>query len=343
MESANVACDKCKKDCLLIHRKRVPSFYKAMTDKSCFQVLIVPPNFARSASHLVDKVTLVKDASGLRWPVTVCDYQGLLAIQQGWPEFASKHDLVVGDHLVFHYTQRQHFTVQIFDMNGYEKIIFCCDTDKGEKRAATRVEETTRAGDAQFDQDGRLCLHQSRFEMPASKPPAEGLLPLREDGIKATGMVSRPAEDILLLGPKDKKCKKASQFDSGEEEANGNGKVNKSESAGLGDTPSFPANNYSSLVEIYGPDFLELPGSWRDLLQRPTRERWIIFLRGPDKRIWPTYYTSLLPPYYSRRPSVDVLSRGWKEVAAAYGMNAKDHCLFELADKQNRIFDIRKI
>ncbi|KAH0686904.1 hypothetical protein KY290_018499 [Solanum tuberosum] len=344
MERANEACDKCKTDCLLIHRKRVPSFCKTMTDKSCLQVLILPPKFARSVSHLADQVTHVEDSSGLRWRVTVCYYQGLLAIQQGWPKFASQHRLDVGDLLVFQYAPGQHFTVQIFDTNGSEKIIFCCDTGKGKKRSTTYVEETTRVRDAQYDhEDGRLCLHQSRFEMPASKPLAEVLLPLCEAGIKATGMVSRPAEDIPLLGPKDKKSKKASQFDSGEKEANGNEKVIKSKPAGLGDTPSFPAINYSCLVFVNGRDFLELPESWRDLLKRPMRERWIVFLRGPDKRIWPTYYTSRLPPYYSSRPSVDVLTRGWKDVAAAYGMNAKDDCLFQLADQQNRIFDIRKI
>ncbi|XP_049396793.1 B3 domain-containing protein REM16-like [Solanum stenotomum] len=344
MERANEACDKCKKDCLLIHRKRVPSFCKTMTDKSCLQVLILPAKFARSVLHLADQVTHVEDSSGLRWRVTVCYYQGLLAIQQGWPKFASQHRLDVGDLLVFQYAPGQHFTVQIFDTNGCEKIIFCCDTGKGKKRATTNVEETTQVRDAQYDhEDGRLCLHQSRFEMPASKPLAEVLLPLCEAGIKATGMVSRPAEDIPLLGPKEKKSKKASQLDSGEEEANGNEKVIKSKPAGLGDTPSFPAINYSCLVSVNGRDFLELPESWRDLLKRPMRERWIIFLRGPDKRIWPTYYTSRLPPYYSSRPSVDVLTRGWKDVAAAYGMNAKDDCLFQLADQQNRIFDIRKI
>ncbi|WMV21262.1 hypothetical protein MTR67_014647 [Solanum verrucosum] len=317
-------------------------YFLVLISAISFQIL--PPKFALSVSHLADQVTHVEDSSGLRWRVTVCYYQGLLAIQQGWPKFASQHRLDVGDLLVFQYAPGQHFTVQIFDTNGCEKIIFCCDTGKGKKRAITYMEETTQVRDAQYDhEDSRLCLHQSRFEMPASKPLAEVLLPLCEAGIKATGMVSRPAEDIPLLGPKDKKSKKASQFDSGEEEANGNEKVIKSKPAGLGDTPSFPAINYSCLVSVNGRDFLELPESWRDLLKRPMRERWIIFLRGPDKRIWPTYYTSRLPPYYSSRPSVDVLTRGWKDVAAAYGMNAKDDCLFQLADQQNRIFDIRKI
>lgn len=103
----------------------------------------------------------------------------------------------------------------------------------------------------QYDQeDDSLCLHLSSFEMAASKPVAEGpssplkgvngndnlvetnlrsqeephlnveidnlnseaLLSKLEAGITATNMVSRPAEDIPLLGPKDEKSKEASQF-----------------------------------------------------------------------------------------------------------------------------------
>ncbi|XP_055827828.1 B3 domain-containing protein Os02g0598200-like isoform X2 [Solanum dulcamara] len=426
MEWVNETCDECKKDCLLIHGKRVPSFSKAMTDKSCLQVLIFPPKFAQSVSHLTDQETYLEDSSGLRWRVTVCNHNGSLAIRQGWPEFSSEHGLDVDDLLVFHYTPGQHFIVQIFGTNGCEKIMFCCDIDKGKKRARTYLEETTQVEllqttsvnpvkkksktsaasesekviykpnitnfatdvdadtgkrqltiyvdellgmidrDSQHDhEEGRLCLHLSCFELPASKPLPEGTssrdngndnhvetnltephldveienlnseaqLPKFEAGIRATDMVSKPAEDIPLLGPKDDKSKEASQF--GKEYANGNEKIIKSKSVGLGDTPSFPAINYACLVPVNGRDYLELPESWADLLQKPTRGRWIIFLRGLDKRIWPVFYHS--------RSGVNVLTCGWEKVAAAYGINAEDDCLFQLADKQKHIFDICKI
>lgn len=253
---------------------------------------------------------------------------------------------------------------------------------------------------SQYDQeDDRLCLHLSSFEMPASRPLAEGtsspllgdtgkdnhvgtnlnsqeepnlnveignlnseaLLSKLEAGITATNMVSRPVEDIPLPGPKYKKSNEASQFareerlvkkefeeittktfstarairDSGGQYTNANEKVIKSEPADSGDTPSLNAV-YACLLEIDGRDFLELEESWRKhLLKRAKQGRMIVYLRGPDKRIWPTFYHC--------KSGLNVLTSGWKQVAAAYGMNPGDDCLFQLVDQQKCLFDIRKI
>ncbi|WMV21269.1 hypothetical protein MTR67_014654 [Solanum verrucosum] len=226
---------------------------------------------------------------------------------------------------------------------------------------------------AQYDQeDDRLCLHLSSFEMPASKPLTEGTSsPFKGDigkdnqveanfrsqtepnlnveidnlnskapsskleaGIRATNMVSSPAKDIPLRDPKYKKSNEASQF--GGEYANGNEKVIKSEPADSGDAPSLNAVNYSCLVEIDGRDFLELPESWRKyLLQKAKLGRMIIYLRGPDKRIWPTLYYS--------RSGFNVLTCGWKQVTATYGLNPGDECVFQLVNQRGCIFDVRKI
>ncbi|MCD7451104.1 hypothetical protein HAX54_009552 [Datura stramonium] len=119
------------------------------------------------------------------------------------------------------------------------------------------------------------------------------------------------------------------------EYANGSEKVIKSKPVGSKDTSSLNAVKYSCLVDVKSRDFLVLPESWRDLLKRSKLGRWIIFLRGPDQRIWPTFY-------HSKR-GFDVLTSGWKEVTAAYGLNAGDDCLFELVNQQERKFDIHKI
>ncbi|XP_055828252.1 B3 domain-containing protein Os02g0598200-like isoform X2 [Solanum dulcamara] len=131
-----------------------------------------------------------------------------------------------------------------------------------------------------------------------------------------TDMVSNLAEDPMLA-PKDEKSKEASQFDSG-------------------DALFLNAVNFSCLVDVSGRDCLELPESWRkNLLKRNKLGKWIIYLRGPDKRIWPTFYHS--------RSGVDALTCGWKQVSAACGLNAEDGCLFQLVDPQKRLFDVRKI
>ncbi|MCD9640156.1 hypothetical protein HAX54_025299 [Datura stramonium] len=70
----------------------------------------------------------------------------------------------------------------------------------------------------------------------------KSLLPKFEARITANDdMVSKPAEDIPLLGSKDKKFKEASQFR--EEYANNNEKVIRSESADSEDSPSLDAVN----------------------------------------------------------------------------------------------------
>ncbi|XP_060204478.1 B3 domain-containing protein Os01g0905400-like isoform X1 [Lycium barbarum] len=207
-ERENEACHGRNNNCLMLHGKRVSSFFKVMIAKSDLQVLFFPPKFAGSVSHLTDQETYLEDSSGRRWRVTVCNHNGSLAIQQGWPKFSSEHGLNVGDFLVFHYMQGQHFIVQIFGTSACEKIKLCSDIDKGKKRArsypettspvkrlqttdinsAKKKRETSAASamsvdesfyminrDAQCDQgDDRLYLHLSSFEKPANEPFAEG-------------------------------------------------------------------------------------------------------------------------------------------------------------------------
>ncbi|KAM3381246.1 B3 domain-containing protein [Capsicum galapagoense] len=199
------------------------------------------------------------------------------------------------------------------------------------------------------------------------KLKSEALLSQLEAGITAINNVSRPAEDFPPLaedipprGPKYRNSKEAFQFPRearvvkkeiedvpteaffparavhGGEYANGNQKVIKSEPADSGDAPSLNAVNYSCLLEIDGRDFLELPESWRKHLPKKAKQgRMIIFLRGPDKRIWPVFYHS--------RSRFNVLTFGWKQVVAAYGLNPGNECLFQLVDQRECIFDVRKI
>ncbi|PHT83199.1 hypothetical protein T459_11642 [Capsicum annuum] len=122
-----------------------------------------PPKFARSVSHLTDQKTYLEDSSGRRWRVRVCKRDGSLAIKQGWPEFSSEHGLKLGEFLVFHYVP----------------VNVDTDTEKGlSMHSAIHVDESFRLIDrnAQYDQeDDRLCLHLSSFEMPATKHLADGI------------------------------------------------------------------------------------------------------------------------------------------------------------------------
>ncbi|KAH0721593.1 hypothetical protein KY284_006623 [Solanum tuberosum] len=87
--------DECKKDGLLINGKKVISFFKVMIVETFLQVLFFPPKFARSVPHLTDREIYLEDSRGRRWMATMCNYNGSLAIRQGWDNFSAEHDLKV--------------------------------------------------------------------------------------------------------------------------------------------------------------------------------------------------------------------------------------------------------
>ncbi|MCD9558713.1 hypothetical protein HAX54_016247 [Datura stramonium] len=143
-----------------------------------------------------------------------------------------------------------------------------------------------------------------------------------------------PVEQLQTMDPKYKKSTEASQFGGGC--ASGDETAFKSEPSASENILSLNAVSYICLVEIDGRDFLKLPESWQEhLLKRAENGRMIIFLQGPDKRIWPTVYYS--------RSGINVLTGGWKQVAAVYGLNPGDKCLFQLVNQRGCIFDVRKI
>ncbi|XP_009774955.1 uncharacterized protein LOC107765094 [Nicotiana tabacum] len=149
MVHQNEACEKCTQTCLLIHGQRDPSpivnsFFKVMIDKRFSKVLYFPPRFARLVSHLTNQETYLEDSSGQKWKVGIRIHKGSLAIREGWHAFSSEHGLKIGDFLVFHYIQGQHFIVQIFGTSGCQKISFDNGTRTGKKRRRTNCKATSQ-------------------------------------------------------------------------------------------------------------------------------------------------------------------------------------------------------
>ncbi|WMV30654.1 hypothetical protein MTR67_024039 [Solanum verrucosum] len=89
------------------------------------KIQFFPPKFVKSVSHLIDREINLEDSYGLLWRVTLSNHNGSLVIKQGWPDFSSKHDVKVGEFIVFHYVlSDEHFIVQIFGTHGCEKRIY---------------------------------------------------------------------------------------------------------------------------------------------------------------------------------------------------------------------------
>ncbi|MCE5166232.1 hypothetical protein HAX54_016196 [Datura stramonium] len=210
-------------------------------------------NVCSDQFHLIDQETYLEDTCGQRWRVTVCIHNGSLAIRQGWPEFIRNMGVDVGNFLVFHYVPAdKHFIVQIYGISACEKINFCSAINKGKQPEASNQEVKP--------------LQKELAVLPKLGSLTGPLLPKFEAGITATNdMVSKPAQDIPPLGPKDEKFKEASQFgklvhnqllgifvcfvyEYGwiQEKRNNNKKVIKSGPVGSEDSPSLNAVNYSS-------------------------------------------------------------------------------------------------
>ncbi|WMV51438.1 hypothetical protein MTR67_044823 [Solanum verrucosum] len=150
--------DDCKKDGLLINGKKVISFFKVMIVETFLQVLCFPPKFARLVPHLTDQEIYLEDSCGRRWMATMCNYNGSLAIRQGWAKFSAEHDLKVGEFLLFHYVpDDRHFIVQIFGTSGCEKIKFNSDISKGKPNERTYQEITIK----EESQSGKLSVHNN--------------------------------------------------------------------------------------------------------------------------------------------------------------------------------------
>ncbi|KAF8399865.1 hypothetical protein HHK36_015736 [Tetracentron sinense] len=84
----------------------------------------LPPKIACMLSSLDDQKTYLEDSNGHRWRVKLSNLNDSLAFQQGWHDFASDHNLEIGDFVVFNYIMESHFVVQIYSRNGCEKLNF---------------------------------------------------------------------------------------------------------------------------------------------------------------------------------------------------------------------------
>ncbi|XP_049363532.1 B3 domain-containing protein Os01g0905400-like [Solanum verrucosum] len=362
--SFNEACELCTRTCLLIHGERDPSpivssFFKVMIDDSFLQVLYIPPRFARLISHLMDQEIELEDSTGQRWKVGISNHNGSLAIRQGWQTFSSEHGLKLGDFLVFHYIQGQHFVVQIYGTSGCQKINFYNGTCMRKERPRTNA-TTTSHDELSPATDINLREKKNSTPLVTVVPVSDrvGQLPVTttfasnidadtlkstENGVKGkkTRVDKRELKQMAaktrcpskkLNGKEPKIIEKDGQ---GCPEAEiGNNKAIESEPADLGDTSFLDAGNFSCLLRVDGRSFLELPQSWPEVLPSSKKMRKItIYLKGPDNRTRPVIYHE---DFGSK-----VLIGNWASFIEVYGLKPGDECLFQLSNLSERMFTVK--
>ncbi|KAL1827129.1 hypothetical protein ACET3Z_005541 [Daucus carota] len=141
------ACDECKSKCLLLHqRKKDPSplittFYKVLYGGyDYWKYLCLPQKISQTIPVLgAGKVYDLEDTNGQRWQVTLGNKDGHLAFNKGWDKFYADHGLREGYSLVFHFSVKSHFVVQIIDKTGLEKRMFPLENGKKRKRSEIDV------------------------------------------------------------------------------------------------------------------------------------------------------------------------------------------------------------
>ena len=67
----------------------------------------------------------MKTKTGCNWRVSVVDFNGSAAIDNGWPAFAMCHNLKIGNLLTFKVLGDDEFRITVFDLDGVEVIRRC--------------------------------------------------------------------------------------------------------------------------------------------------------------------------------------------------------------------------
>lgn len=98
--------------------------------------------------------------------------------------------------------------------------------------------------------------------------------------------------------------------------------VVKEEPIDFNDMPLPDDANASCLVVVGSEHYLELPTNFTSLVSRRSRaDRKVVFLRGPDTRLWAVLYI--------QKFGIKILNSRWQVFCKANGVQPRDECLFQ--------------
>eukprot|EP01018_Ginkgo_biloba_P005493 Gb_37792 [translate_table: standard] len=117
-------CRGCNLKCWQTHTKWTLnnfSFFKVMMGNfSSF--LEIPSEFANQMQYPACKDAILEGPSGHLWHIHLCCIDSLPSFKDGWESFVSDHCIQSQDTLVFKHIIDTHFSVQIFEPSGNEKL-----------------------------------------------------------------------------------------------------------------------------------------------------------------------------------------------------------------------------
>ncbi|KAL3617545.1 hypothetical protein CASFOL_037866 [Castilleja foliolosa] len=181
----------------------VTRFFKVMFGKNHWNVLYLPPKFARKVQHLVGKKTSIEDSDGTRWPVTYSYSDGSLAFRKGWSEFFVAHGLKSGHFVLFNYVNESHFVVNIFDESAMEITDFNYFDSRRNKRLRPNPEIISV-------DDPSQPTEESLPEKPSSDDSVASRLEFRDfqtqPNVKVRPMCTIMDDPSLMIDRRDNGC-----------------------------------------------------------------------------------------------------------------------------------------
>ncbi|CAK9150827.1 unnamed protein product [Ilex paraguariensis] len=98
-----------------------PCFFKIIFDGHA-EALRIPPCFMKHLSKEELDIAVLKGPSGSHWRIKLRKKVDGLFLQDGWPEFLRDHSLGNHELILLTYEGNMHFSIQIFDGSGLERI-----------------------------------------------------------------------------------------------------------------------------------------------------------------------------------------------------------------------------
>ncbi|KAH9622397.1 hypothetical protein KSS87_007580 [Heliosperma pusillum] len=134
------ACATCSRNCFIMHKKKqdLCSFFKIMFGETFNERLVLPPLFSTKLRSLEGRKITIEDSNRRSWDVRLSDVKGTLAFQKGWRNFASDHNIEMGDLLLFCYVGDTHFLVEIYGRSGCQKKFKFDGTNNNKTTEATK-------------------------------------------------------------------------------------------------------------------------------------------------------------------------------------------------------------
>ncbi|GJM85446.1 hypothetical protein PR202_ga01893 [Eleusine coracana subsp. coracana] len=128
----------------------------------------IPPAVAPELEDLTNHHVYLEDSEGKSTKIRLSVVDGSLAFHRGWNIFVSEHQIKWGEFLLFKYTAKSTFSVQIFGRNSRERLHF----DVGRNREGVRKKDmyTCRSHDDWIPFDVKSEDNEDNYHVSSKKP-----------------------------------------------------------------------------------------------------------------------------------------------------------------------------